>query len=43
MGKRIWKIVSKKDKVEDMYINQLKLEVQDSFKKDEKNNKIRTL
>ena len=29
-------IVSKKDKVQDMNINQLKLEVHDTYKKDEK-------
>ena len=34
------KIVSKKDKVQDMNINQLKLEVHDTYKKDEKNNKL---
>ena len=31
-------IVSKKDKVQDMNITQLKLEIHDTFKKDEKNN-----
>ena len=29
-------IVSKRDKVQDLYINQLKLEVHDTYKKDEK-------
>ena len=29
-------IVSKRDKIQDLYNNQLKLEVYDSFKKDEK-------
>ena len=39
--KKLWKsefdgIVSKRDKLEDLNINQLKLEVHDSYKKDEK-------
>ena len=29
-------IVSKRDKLQDLYINQLKLEVHDTYKKDEK-------
>ena len=36
MGKRIYNIVSEKDKVQDTNINQLKLGVHDTYKKDEK-------
>ena len=33
------KIVSKKDKIQDLNINQLKLEVHDTYKKEKNNNK----
>ena len=33
-------IVSKRDKLQDLKINQLKLEVHDTYKKDKKNNKL---
>ena len=33
-------IVSKRDKLQDLNINQLKLEVHDTYKKDENNNKV---
>ena len=36
------KIVSKKDKIQDININLLKFEIHDSQKIDEKNNKLRT-
>ena len=36
MGIRIHGIVSRRDKLQDLIINQLKLEVYDTYKKDEK-------
>ena len=33
-------IVSKKDKVQDLIFNQLKLQVHDGYRKDEENNKL---
>ena len=35
-------IVSKREKIQDLNIIQLKLEVHDTYKKDEKKNKLRT-
>ena len=35
-------VVTKKDKIQDLNINQLKLEVHDTYKKDEKTRKIQT-
>ena len=42
---KLWKlefdnVVSEKDKVQDLNINQLKLEVHDTYKKREKKNKL---
>ena len=43
--KKLWepefdKTVSKRDELQDLNINQLKLEVQDAYRKDKKNHKL---